>query len=91
MFAQPGSVNPAPGLMLTPAQAGAGLAPGLPQRLADAIFQTWHDEWNAGFADATTQQPHLPRQAANDASTGEGLDSWFDAMWKDFAQASSSS
>jgi hypothetical protein len=77
--------------MLAPAQAGAGLVQGLPQRLADAIFQTWHDEWNVGFADATTQQLHLPRQGANDAGTGEGLDSWFDAVWKDFAPASSSS
>jgi hypothetical protein len=106
VFSQPVSVSPAPGLMIAPAQAdlvgakvevgqanGAGLIQGLPQRLADAVFQTWHDEWDARVAHATTQQakqqPHLPRQGADDAGPGEGLDSWFDAVWKDFAQASS--
>jgi hypothetical protein len=70
------------------------VAEGKPDTPADRVG-TWHDEWDAGFADATTQrakrQPHLPRQGANDAGTGEGLDSWFDAVWEDFAEASSRS
>jgi hypothetical protein len=55
----------------------------------DMAMDVPSSRWRHATARQAKQQSHLPSQGAHHASPGEGLDSWFDAVWKDFTLASS--